>query len=192
MSIIGLRLSAVAGFSLAWAQYAIAQDQSDQEPLALTEASCTSVALGARIDRGRIGEPVSGVALDSPAWVAATERAPAHCRVNGRLEPIDLSETARPILFGVALPASWNRRSIQMGGGGMNGSIPGLAGGFGGPSELANGFVTYGSDSGHANGDNEWTLNDEAIRNLGYMQMKKTHDVAMVLIAGASVDPVDR
>ena len=25
-------------------------------------------------------------------------------------------------------------------------------------------------------------LNDEAIKNLGYMQMKKTHDAAMVLI----------
>ena len=68
MSIIpnrnGLRLLAVAGFSLTSAQYAIAQDQSDQDPFALTEASCTAVALGARIDRSRIGEPVSGVALE--------------------------------------------------------------------------------------------------------------------------------
>src|SRR5690606_41168306 len=38
---------------------------------------------------------------------------------------------------------------------------------------------------GHANDDVEWTLNDEAIRNLGYLQMKKTHDVAMVLIERA-------
>ena len=30
--------------------------------------------------------------------------------------------------------------------------------------------------------DQDWALNDEAIRNLGYMQMKKTHDAAMVLI----------
>ena len=28
----------------------------------------------------------------------------------------------------------------------------------------------------------DWALNDEAIRNLGYMQMKKTHDAAMVII----------
>jgi hypothetical protein len=28
----------------------------------------------------------------------------------------------------------------------------------------------------------DWTLNEEAIRNLGYMQMKKTHDAAMVII----------
>ena len=30
--------------------------------------------------------------------------------------------------------------------------------------------------------DQDWALNDEAIKNLGYMQMKKTHDAAMVLI----------
>lgn len=109
-----------------------------------------------------------------------------------------------------------------MGGGGMNGTIPGLAG-----PQLAQGYVTYGSDSGHqiggfpggrggglggfgapkgggAKGDpsafakgpapaaprgpsgpnpnDEWGLNDEAIKNLGYMQMKKTHDAAMVLV----------
>ena len=31
----------------------------------------------------------------------------------------------------------------------------------------------------------DWALNDEAIRNLGYMQMKKTHDAAMVIIERA-------
>ena len=31
-------------------------------------------------------------------------------------------------------------------------------------------------------GSNDWALNDEAIKNLGYMQMKKTHDAAMVIM----------
>jgi len=60
------------------------------------------------------------------------------------------------------------------------------------------GFVTYGSDSGHQSGGQrgpgarapgaggaaaqEWALNDEAMKNLGYLQLKKTHDAAMVLI----------
>jgi feruloyl esterase len=129
-----------------------------------------------------------------------------------------------------------------MGGGGMNGTIPGLAGGGGqgSPSLLARGIVTYGSDSGHQAGfglpggrggrpggpnagaappgaggaaavrgaeppgaqraggagrpggpnpggrgpapADDWALNDEAMANLGYMQMKKTHDAAMVLV----------
>jgi len=71
----------------------------------------------------------------------------------------------------------------------MNGTIPMLAG-----APLAQGFVTYGSDSGHQASfgfgrgaaraepaSDDWALNEEAIRNLGYMQLKKTHDAAMVL-----------
>jgi pimeloyl-ACP methyl ester carboxylesterase len=162
-----------------------ARAQAGDSDLSLDQGVCTGDILGTEVSPDRIGEPVSAVMLDSRSWVEASDSTPAYCLVNGRLEPVDQSATARPIRFGVALPASWNQRSIQMGGGGMNGSVPGLAGGFGGPSELANGFVTYGSDSGHSNGDNEWTLNDEAIRNLGYLQMKKTHDVAMVLIERA-------
>jgi hypothetical protein len=72
----------------------------------------------------------------------------------------------------------------------MNGMITvgGGFGGRGGPSYP--GVAMYGSDSGHqgegfggpgATG-NDWALNDEAIKNLGYMQMKKTHDAVMVIL----------
>jgi feruloyl esterase len=87
----------------------------------------------------------------------------------------------------------------------MNGIVPNLTGGgpgAQGPSLLDRGFATYGSDSGHqmsfgrrggppqagaagANTSDDWALNDEAIRNLGYAQMKKTHDAAMVIIERA-------
>jgi feruloyl esterase len=127
----------------------------------------------------RIGEPVSTVVLDSLSWVPAAETMPAHCLVNGRLQPVDTSTTAQPIRFAVALPAAWNRRAIQLGGGGMNGTVPRVAN-----NDLRQGYATYGSDSGHAN-DPRWALNDEAIRNLGYAQMKKTRDAAFVLIERA-------
>jgi feruloyl esterase len=102
--------------------------------------------------------------------------------------PVDRSPTAKPINFQVAFPSTWSGRAAQLGGGGMNGTIPGLTG-----NPFGQGFVTYGSDSGHqagggggrggfgggrgaapagANATNpdDWALNDEAIRNFGYMQ----------------------
>jgi feruloyl esterase len=106
-----------------------AQAQSAEDVIVLTESVCTSANFAATISPDRIGEPVSAVVLDSVAWQAAGGNSPAHCLVNGQLQPVDRSDTARPIRFGVALPAEWNRRAIQKGGGGMNGSVPGLGGG---------------------------------------------------------------
>jgi feruloyl esterase len=156
---------------------------------AVTEAECTATRLGTTIPASAIGEPVSAVTLEAPAWTAATATVPAFCSVTGAMAPVDTAPNAQPINFRVVLPASWNGRAIQMGGGGNNGVIPNLTspldGGQNGPSR---GIVTYGSDSGHRAGPgatNDWALNDEAIRNLGYMQMKKTHDAAMVIVQRA-------
>jgi len=126
--------------------------------------------------------------------VAASDPLPARCEVEGRITPVDAAPTARPITFRVWLPAEWNRRAAQQGGGGMNGVIPDLRGtgyAIGGRSPAQLGFVTYGSDSGHQSafgrgvppaGANDWALNEEAIRNLGYLQLKKTHDAAMAIL----------
>ncbi len=172
------RLTALVAL-IAIAAGAARAQQTAGDSAVLTEAACTRPALTATVTSDRIGEPVSAIALDSPTWVGATQDMPAHCLVTGRLQPVDTSSTAQPIRFAVALPAMWNRRAIQLGGGGMNGTVPRVAGG-----DLRQGYATYGSDSGHAN-DAKWALNDEAIRNLGYAQMKKTHDAAIVLIERA-------
>ena len=176
----------------------------------ITEADCTAAKLGSEIPVKAIGEPVSAVTLNAPQWHAETANAAGYCSIEGSMAPVDKSATARPIRFGVALPATWLRRGAQLGGGGMNGSIPMLAGGVGRgrPSLLSQGFATYGSDSGHQMSGfgmrgrgmgmpgapgfgapnpaaDEWAVNDEAIANLGYMQLKKTHDAAMVLVQRA-------
>jgi feruloyl esterase len=155
----------------------------------ITEADCTAARIGDTVPTSAIGEPVSAVTLSAPRWAMAG--AVAYCSVDGVMAPVDKAKTARPINFRVAFPASWNRRAAHLGGGGFNGVIPNLAGGADGP--LARGYVTFGSDSGHQAGGgrrgapadpsaDEWTLNDEAMKNLGYMQMKKTRDAAMVLV----------
>lgn len=142
----------------------------------ITAAECNSARLGSDIDPASIGEPVSAVTLTSTTWTAATASNQAFCRVNGSMAPID--PAAPNINFGTTLPARWAYRYAQMGGGGMNGSIPALAG----AAYNNRGMATAGSDSGHQFvGGNAWALNEEAIRNLGYMQMKKTYDAARVL-----------
>jgi len=156
--------------------------QNSVSNVTIAESDCTSAKLGSTIPVSSIGEPVSGVSLKDPRWTAATANTPAYCSVDGAMAPVDTATTARPINFRVVLPAIWTRHGAQLGGGGFNGNIPNLTGNGEGPL-LARGFATYGSDSGHAiAGPTDWTLNDEAIKNLGYMQMKKTHDAAMVLI----------
>ena len=171
----------------------------------ITGAECTAERLAATIAPSAIGEPVRSVTVSAPSWIEATNGVPAHCRVNGTIASIDTASTARPINFSIVLPASWSRRSAQLGGGGMNGIVPNLTGGgpgAQGPSLLDRGFATYGSDSGHqmafgarggagrgvppgVNVSDDWALNEEAIKNLGYAQMKKTHDAAMVIIERA-------
>ena len=163
--------------------------QSSGETRTITKADCTAGKLGDTIPVSAIGEPVSGVTLNAPRWNPPGRNPASWCSVNGVMAPVDHAANAKPINFQVAFPTTWNGRAVQMGGGGMNGTIPMLAG-----PPLAQGYVTYGSDSGHqasfgrgpARGDaaasDDWALNEEAIRNLGYMQLKKTHDAAMVLI----------
>jgi feruloyl esterase len=154
----------------------------------ITEADCTAAKLGSGIPVSAIGLPVSGVTLAAPQWHG---EAGGYCSIEGSMAPVDQSKTARPIQFGVALPAVWTMRAAQLGGGGMNGVIPRLNAPVsrGGAPLLQQGFATYGSDSGHPiAGTNDWALNDEAIANLGYMQLKKTHDAAMVLIRRAYGD----
>ena len=171
--------------------------QTPAENKVITESDCTTERLGRDVSADSIGEPVSAVSLSPPVWSAASAGNPAYCTIDGTMAPVDTSATARPIRFRVLLPGSWSRRAAHLGGGGMNGMIPNLLG-FGGPGRRAEllemGFATYGSDSGHQAGgfgrgprtatpeSNEWALNEEAIANLGYMQLKKTHDAAMVLI----------
>ena len=104
------------------------------------------------------------------------------------------------------LPTSWNRKLAQLGGSGNNGVIPvALTTGMqwgpesippSAPYALSRGFAVYGSDSGHQTsgagrgGDPpagppppDWTANDEAFTNFAFAQMKKTHDVAVTLVA---------
>ena len=126
---------------------------------------------------------------------------PEYCKVVGAIAPVD--PAAPKINFQVNMPADWNGKIMQLGGSGTNGVIPvALTTGMqwgpesippNSPYALARGFVTYGSDSGHQNpqpapppsgaaSPPAWMTNGEALHNFLFAQMKKTHDVAVVLV----------
>ncbi len=187
--------------SLLISSFCYGQTRSGSE-ITINENDLTKV--GTSISASEIGEPVSGVKLYAPRWMDATETMPAFAVVEGSIMPVD--PEGWPINFRVLLPAKWTLRAMQQGGGGMNGTITVSDGNnpmfarMHGPI-IQKGIALYGSDSGHqvegrgrpgvppakllatgpTTGD-EWSLNEEAIRNIGYMQMKKTHDAAMVIM----------
>src|SRR4030095_15756121 len=69
----------------------------------ISAEDCSSTKLGTAIPTTSIGEPVAGVTLAAPRWVAATGNAPAYCSIDGVMAPTDTSTHGRPINFRVIL-----------------------------------------------------------------------------------------
>lgn len=174
-------------------------------PVALARA-CESLT-GVAIPSSRIGLPTTGAVVTSAARAPAVAPikdpegehllpTPERCLVLGQIRPVDAS--APPILFAVNLPLSnWNGRALQSGGGGLGGQLitaPGnkASGRFDPnpldvPYPITQGYATFGSDNGHPQGfgNANFTANDEAIRNWGHEELKKTRDTALVIIEAA-------
>ena len=142
---------------------------------------------------------VTSATFHAPSALAVAERAPtpaatitpampAHCRVVGRIAPVD--PKADPILFQVNLPLAWNGRSVQFGGGGFNGVlisglalVPGARYDAAGP--LAQGYLTVGTDSGHQNRPGvspmAFAANEEMLLNFAYQSYAKVRNVSVEL-----------
>ncbi|WON78717.1 tannase/feruloyl esterase family alpha/beta hydrolase [Serratia sp. UGAL515B_01] len=111
-----------------------------------------------------------------------------YCQVRGKI--FSATGSAPEINFAVNLPTHWNNKAIHFGGGGFNGrlidgtetvrfSLPSN------PAPLAQGYATWGDDSGHQSGsitDGSFAMDDEALANYGGDTLKKTHDVALLLL----------
>lgn len=171
------------------------------------KAGCAALA-GTTIAPAQIGLASGAATIASAQWTAAsplavaergptpaatiTPAAPDYCKLIGRIAPLDAKAPA--ITFQVNLPAQWNGRSVQYGGGGFNGvliSALGLvpAAPYDRPAPLAQGFVTVGTDSGHQNQPNQppqvFALNDEALVNFAHASYKKVRDVSVALMQKA-------
>ncbi|MEF7617260.1 tannase/feruloyl esterase family alpha/beta hydrolase [Aquincola sp. MAHUQ-54] len=162
-------------------------------PPAAMPRACADLA-GLAIPAAAIGLPTQGGSITEavvvPAAGTGVAALPEYCRVTGSIAPVD--GTAPNIVFRVALPSAWNGKAVMFGGGGLDGTVPNVAGNVpAGPTDqpvpLGRGYATFASDSGHqANAagslDGRFQLNDEAMRNFGGQALKKTRDAAVFVI----------
>lgn len=121
-----------------------------------------------------------------------TPAMPAHCRLIGEVAPATTG--AEAIRFQVNLPARWNGRSVQYGGGGFNGVlinglalVPGAL--YDAAAPLARGYATVGTDSGHQNKPNQppmtFALNEEMLVNFAHAAYPKVRNVSVELMKKA-------
>jgi feruloyl esterase len=166
---------------------------ADSTPMKLEASACAGLR-GYSIPASAIGLPTSGAVVQTAVAVSASDAANTNgdfCRVIGIVKP---KHDGSPNLeFEVNLPLSWNRRVLQMGGGGYDGSlVTGLAQYTLQPpntdTPLKQGYVTLGSDGGHKGKpgfDGTFGMDDEALANYGKQSVKKAHDAAMAVIKKA-------
>jgi feruloyl esterase len=170
-------------------------------PLVVTNAAASCAALaGTTIPASAIGEASTGAVVTAATFkpavadapnvgnTAIVQGTPDYCQVLTDIKPVD--STAPAIKVQVNLPASWNGKSMQVGGGGLNGTlITGLAAnrnaGPETPLAVTSGYMTLGTDSGHQNAVGvdgaAFALNNEALTNYAYAAYKKTRDVGVQL-----------
>ncbi|RQV07378.1 tannase/feruloyl esterase family alpha/beta hydrolase [Burkholderia cenocepacia] len=170
-------------------------------PVVVANASKACAALaGTTIDASLLGEPSSGAIVTAAVFkpavpdarnasnTAIVQGTPDYCQVLVDIKPVDPSASTTKVE--VNLPATWVGKSIQFGGGGLNGTLvtglaPAKQQGPETPLQLTQGYVTLGTDSGHQNtagvAGGAFALNDESLRNYAYASYKNTHDVGVQL-----------
>ena len=120
------------------------------------------------------GKTIAGAAL-SAVTVAASGAVPTYCKVSGTIAP--------KLNFEMRLPQAWNGKLYYGGGGGYDGSIPGLN-----LPALNQGYVQVSSDSGHqASGlDASFALTDaQAAQLFGSLSVPTVMSSAVEIVKAA-------
>ena len=176
------------GLSLLAALLLGSQASAADEVTADTLATQCAALTGFRI-------PGSTLDIQHAARQAATNATPAHCKVEGVLEPRTGSDgKAYAIGFAIALPDSWNGRFLFQGGGGLNGSVnpPLGAAAAGDKSALARGFAVVSTDTGHqgAGFDASFLAEQQATMNFLYQAINKLVPLAKQVVVAHYHQPI--
>jgi feruloyl esterase len=128
---------------------------------------------------------------------AAAAALPAHCRLDGMLD----RRTGRDgkgygIGFAIALPAEWNGRLLQMGGGGLNGSVAAPTGpvAAGESPALARGFAVISTDTGHSGAvfDGSFMQDQQAALDFLYQAVGRVTPLGRQIVAQYYAQPVSK
>jgi Tannase and feruloyl esterase len=176
--------------AILWAAGALAVRVGTAAERTTAREACEALS-GLVVAAGKIGLPTGGARIDSSRFVSATAEGNVngeYCEVKGWIHPVNAGSPR--MQFEINLPSSWNRKLLQMGGGGFDGSLVTGLGAEGlqpksVPHPLKRGYVTAGGDGGHQGGpgfDGRFALDEEALRNYGRESVKKVHDVAVEII----------
>ena len=160
-------------------------------------AQCTALA-GSTLPAQVIALPTRGARIDSAVMIPATasgNQSGEFCRITGSILALDANTP--DIHFDLNLPVNWNGRALQIGGGGYDGVVVSGTGVM--PfspdhAPLAEGYATFGDDSGHTGNSAlaNFGLVNEAVINFGYAHLKKTHDAVLELIKRAYGRPPEK
>ncbi len=116
--------------------------------LTLGTVACTSTAPTAPTPQDSV-QACAAMNTGSSAraqWQVASAQLPAHCLVDGQLNPrIGVDGKPYAINFRLRLPSAWNGRFYMSGGGGTNGVLIDPV------DTMKKGFATIGTDAGHDN-----------------------------------------
>ncbi len=114
----------------------------------------------------------AGTVVTAAALQAATEKEPAHCRVDGHA-----ASPGNTVNFRLGLPADWNGKYYFEGVGGLGGSIGALTKG------LVRGYASASTDTGHVASDATWGQSRAKEIDYGYRGTHVTAVAAKALTA---------
>ncbi len=187
---------------------AIANYAINFKPAVITAQACAALQ-SATIPASAFSLQTGGATITSATFLQAGDVGNINgnfCKILGSINPLTTTgnvalggpTTNLPINFEANLPAVWNGGFAHIGGGGFDGTLNDGSTGVPGPNglsllnfspttaqtPLAQGYVTFGSDSGHTSSITTGTFaaNDEALANYGRLQLKKTDDAALYLM----------
>ncbi|WP_221584965.1 tannase/feruloyl esterase family alpha/beta hydrolase [Microbacterium sp. G2-8] len=169
--------------ALALTAGAVAPAKKPADPPPLTEAACADL-VGHDISARDIDLPTAGASVETATWTGDA------CEVTGWIRAVTAPQDMQ---FQVNLPADWNGRALQFGGGGFDGSLVTATGAYtaqpaGTATALEQGWVTVGSDGGHQGGagfDGSFQTDPELLMNFGQWSVKKAHDAAWDVVRAA-------